>query len=87
MAKKTSNSLTLGEKALDLAFRENVPIKSDCTPIGFWIDTEIAEQIRGYARTLGLNYSELYRGIFLANLPTAEEVKAQLSKFGTKQRG
>ena len=86
MAKKTSNN-TPGEKALDIAYREDVPIKSDCTPIGFWVDTEIANQIREYARTLGLNYSEIYRGIFLASLPTAEEVQAQLSKFGTKQRG
>ena len=81
-----TNKPTPTEIALDMAYREDVPIKSNCKQVGFWIDIKTAERIREYAERLGLKYSELYRGIFLANLPTDDDIEKHFKEFGVKQR-
>ena len=78
--------LTAGENALEIAYREDVPVKSESFGMSFWVDKNTAATVRGYAEKLGLNYSELYRGIFLANLPTDEEIENYFKKYGIKKR-
>ena len=65
---------------------EDIPVKSESFGMSFWIDKNTAATLRSYAEKLGLNYSELYRGIFLANLPSEKEVEKYFKMYGIKKR-
>ena len=77
---------TRSEIALDMAYREGKIVKADSSGLSFWVDKGTADRVRGYAKSLGLTNSELVRNIFLANVPTDDEVSAQLKQYGQKER-
>ena len=75
---KANIDKTIGLQMLELADFLPAQRKKDSCCVSFWVDKAIYEELKEYCEELGITYSQLWRGIFLLNLPDAQDVQEKL---------
>ena len=78
--------ITVGRRALDIAYGLSKPLKEDCSSVTVWMDKSIVATLEGYAKALGMTYSDLYRGIIIAGMPNDDDVQGKIQDDGVKSQ-